>query len=224
MIKCNRVVFGMRKLLILVLLFTMVGCQSKQTLNEDDLISSYKAEYEWILSGVYYTATIYRVELDTYSFEYTIFHYLDSDEIQSEKIVVELGDEYLFFIKNDENWIVDEQRTRKIFNLFAINNMNLDWFVNIPDSETDMRENYDLVSSDDYIDEILYEFFHLTHEEIYLGEDTWVTNELYISLNANNQIESAYYASFPTYIINFIDSNEVIELPKDVSDYINEYK
>lgn len=211
--------FCMRKFLVLILIFVLVGCTKETTTDEGKLIACQKAIEEVTLSGIYYTVEKYRCEYEEYSFEYAIQYYLESEEIYNESIILELEGEELLFIKDEGSWIINENHNGLGFDTFKIKDIDKDWFIDFNENENEFLEKYNYVSDDDKIIEI-----HLIVSGIELdrttNEDIVKNLKMYIDMDENENIVSVYYSSFPSYEVTFLECDEEIELPETIIDYI----
>ena len=101
--------------------------------------------------------------------------------------------------------------------VFDLKNISLDWFQPIDDTfeHSGLIVEYDLVSMEEYKDEI-YELFFDQECEICSNEERFGMLNMYLKLDQEGQIKKIYYSVFPTHTIEFVDMNELFKLPDEI--------
>jgi len=110
-----------------------------------------------------------------------------------------------------------------IRNFFKYDSLNLEWFEEtVPISEDDwLYNNYDLVSKDENTFDIC-EFKFGKQVEHCVGYMNQESPKMYLKLDEEGNILKVFHLTFPSTTITFIHFDDIIPLPIEVIDMLNE--
>jgi len=210
----------MKKILIILMLFFLIGCQQEINLFEDDLaddlVDDNKIEIVMSLGDVSYSGVIYSYQYKTYSYDYNISNLIANEEVFSKSISVFIGDDSYSYIKEDNSWLPSYAKAAFDIDIYSLQYVDLDWFEEInPQEYGILGIEYNMAIKDNFIDDVN----HLIYGDYSDDIDSEEKN-VYLVVDEFDNIVSAYLISYPSFELSFVECDEIIPLPQEIIDYI----
>lgn len=209
---------------------TFIVSTINEVTHKDFEASCEKVIYQLILSGVYYTTTYYSCETEDSSYTYSVMEFLSGGEIINETFAIDQKGEERIFRKCpvreetpecDGNW--NEEILSSSVSIYIplsskildLKYLNLSWFEYYGDEPDELMSEYNHIVKETYKQDVCEEFFG-ENDDSCIDADA----DMYIQV-IGNKITRVMYLSFPSHMIEYVEYDEMLEIPEDILDLID---